>query len=70
MDTAADSFRKIEPVVKQRASGGYLAVSAPGSTISLGVEGATEQEARTLFYKEREAWAPLAARPRHFANPS
>jgi len=45
-----------------KAAHGYLAVSGPASTLQVGVVGASEQEARSNFKRELEAWAELAER--------
>lgn len=60
--SSSGTFRQVEPVITQRPLGGYLATSAPGSSLSIGVVGATEDEARSLFYDERDAWAALSER--------
>ena len=60
--SSGDLIRRVEPAIIPRLSGGYLAASAPGSSLSIGVTAMTEEEARSLFYDEREAWASLSER--------
>ncbi len=47
------------PVLIRRANGGYLAVSEPGSSLRIGVEGSTEAEARQRFTESLAEWVKL-----------
>jgi hypothetical protein len=42
-----------------RVRRGWLAVTAPGSPLPIGVQAETEEEARSRFHDLREAWALL-----------
>ncbi len=58
MAISKEDVRRIEAVVTLGRSG-WLAVSAPGSKLQIGVVGATEEVARHRFREERSAWERL-----------
>ena len=67
----AIEFGRVEPAVRERPGGDYFAASPPGSSLSIGVTGGTEAEARTRFYEARAAWIVLSEAPTEsFAKPS
>jgi hypothetical protein len=49
MGVSTERFGRVEAVVTERACGGWLAVSAPGSILSVGTTGTTDGEARAEF---------------------
>jgi hypothetical protein len=59
MATSTDRFGRIEARVTERASGGWLAVSAPGAALSIGVVADSATEARERFDRAVRAWAAL-----------
>ncbi len=58
----------VRPKLIKRACGGWLAVSEEGSPIGLGVEGASEQDARTRFEEAVREWRALADADRSAPN--
>jgi hypothetical protein len=49
MGVSTERFGRVEAVVTERACGGWLAVSAPGSILRIGTTGNTEIEVRAEF---------------------
>ena len=62
MNRKCSEFEPGTPVVVQREAD-WFAVSPPEATLRIGVEAASEAEARQRFAREAEAWARLAALP-------
>jgi hypothetical protein len=58
MDETSRKIRNIRPVVWEGRSG-WMAVSAPGSVLNVGVVGDTEEVARSRFQDALEAWCRL-----------
>lgn len=58
MDEISQRIGDIQPVVREGRSG-WMAVSAPGSVLSVGVVGDTEEAARSRFQETLEAWCRL-----------
>jgi hypothetical protein len=58
MDVTGRQILEIEPRVWHGRSG-WLAVSTPGSVLNVGVVGESEEDARTAFREELEAWCRL-----------
>ncbi len=52
-------FTHKEPELRRRLCGGWLAVSCDDANIQIGVEGATEEEARRRFADAVRAWEAL-----------
>lgn len=48
------------PLLVQRAGGGWLAVSEPGSALRIGVAAQTEESARESFANALRQWARLS----------
>jgi hypothetical protein len=57
-----EEIKSVQPHLRPRANGGFLAVSPPGAPLSIGVAGRTEDEARERFEAERAEWIKLAER--------
>ena len=66
---SANRFAEVRPRLLRRLCGGWLAVSEDGSALLIGVEGATEEEARQRFAEALVRWGllwskePVSARP-------
>lgn len=59
MVTFAEGFDQIQPVLLRRLSGGWLAVSRPGSILSIGVAAESSEEAVDRFKLALTAWQRL-----------
>ena len=59
MDASATGGSEIRPRLLRRLSGGWLAVSPEGSSIHIGVEGSSPEEAEERFNVEWRAWEIL-----------
>lgn len=62
MSDVTDAILSTQPRVSE-TPGGWLAVSAQGSYIHVGVNGDSELDARERFRTEIEAWAALSRLP-------
>ena len=52
-------FGQVGVTLLPRAAGGWLAVSAPGSALKIGVAGSSEKEATERFDSALEKWTAL-----------
>lgn len=62
MKHRADEVRATRPVPRATPYG-WLAVSEPGSILSVGTVGSTSEQAAAAFAAEIEAWAVLVGKP-------
>ena len=56
----SDRFGRVPAQVIERAGGGWLAVSAPGAVLRIGVEGFTREEAEQRFAAAVARWTRRA----------
>jgi len=59
MIASSDRFGQIEPRLVRRQMGGWLAVSPSGAPLTIGVEAASVDEARSLFAVALRRWTVL-----------
>jgi hypothetical protein len=59
MLTSTVRYYNIEPTLRRRENGGWLAISEPGAPLRIGVEGATADEARRRFVQALGEWVVL-----------
>ena len=59
MGVSTERFGRVEAVLSERACGGWLAVSAPGSLLRVGVTADSEAEARLEFERAVRRFAAL-----------
>jgi hypothetical protein len=59
MGVSTERFGLVQAVATERACGGWLVVSAPGSLLRVGATGDTEGEARAKFERAVRRFAAL-----------
>jgi hypothetical protein len=59
MGVSTERFGRVEAVITERACGGWIAVSVPGSILRVGTTGSTEGEARAEFERAVRRWEAL-----------
>jgi len=59
MGVSTERFGRVEAAVCERACGGWLAVSVPGSLLRVGVTAETPEEARRGFERAVRRWEQL-----------
>jgi len=55
----ATTIRYVQPELRARAGGGFLAVSPAGAPLKIGVSAPTEDQARNRFEAEKAEWIKL-----------
>jgi hypothetical protein len=59
----SERFGRVEAVLVERQCGGWLAVSAPGAVLRIGVEGISKEDAGERFVAAVRRWTASADEP-------
>jgi hypothetical protein len=60
----SERFGRVEVVLIERRGGGWLAVSAPGANLRIGVEGESQEQAEQNFVDALARWTAVADEPK------